>query len=171
MNDSISQDSNIPSAFSLWRYLDHSRYMIFRLRERELAQFGLTPEQAQVLDIIYCAGGSTTINNIVRSTQRQHNSMSTLIARMTRQGLVKKTRIRRDKRAYRIAMTAKGETAYLRMPSESVDQAFSCLSDGEKGSLYSYLNRLLVHAYNMSGVEFDSHFFNENFNHPSPSPD
>ena len=46
--------------FPLWRLLDHTRYMIFRDREMELSEFGLTPEQAFVLDIIHAAGGSTT---------------------------------------------------------------------------------------------------------------
>lgn len=171
MNGNDAQDNNIPSSYALWRYLDHARYMIFRLRERELARIDLTPEQAQVLDIIYTTGGSTTINYIVRSTQRQHNSMSTLIARMTRQGLVKKTRNRRDKRAYRITMTEKGMTAYLSMSGDSIEQSFSSLTDAEKGSLYYYLDRLLTHTYSMSGLDFNSRFVDENNNHSSSSPD
>ena len=169
MNESYAKDDNVPTAYSLWRYLDHARYMVFRLRERELAQLGLTPEQAQVLDIICAAGGSTNINYIVRSTQRQHNSMSTLIARMTRQGLVKKTRTRRDKRAYRITMTEKGMTAYLNMSGDSIEQSFSSLSDVDKSTFFKYLIQLLVHVYEMSGLEFYSRFDSENNNHSSKS--
>ncbi len=84
--------------FPLWRLLDHTRYMMFRDREVELSRFGLTPEQAFVLDIIHSAGGSTTINRIVEMSQRKHNSISALVDRMAKQGLLRKQRTRRDHR-------------------------------------------------------------------------
>jgi MarR family transcriptional regulator, organic hydroperoxide resistance regulator len=151
----------LPNSYSLWRYLDHARYMVFRLREKELAQSGLTPEQAQILDIIYTAGGFTTINFIVKSTQRQHNSISTLIARMSLQGLVKKTRTRRDKRAYRITITEKGVTAYLSLSNNSIEQAFSGLTDDEKNALFYYLERLLTRLYELAGINFNSRLNDE----------
>ena len=169
MSEIFASKRIFPTSYMLWRYLDHARYMVFRARERELAQSGLTPEQAQVLDIIYTAGGSTTINFIVRSTQRQHNSISTLIARMSRQGLVKKTRTRRDKRAYRISITEKGATAYLRLTNDSIEQAFSDLNDDEKKALFYYLERLLTHLYELAGVNFSSRLNNEDENDPSRS--
>jgi DNA-binding MarR family transcriptional regulator len=171
MSETNSIKQILPTSYALWRYLDHARYMIFRLRERELAQSGLTPEQAQILDIISTADGSTTINFIVKSTQRQHNSISTLIARMTRQGLVKKTRTRRDRRAYRITMTEKGVTAYLNMTSNSIEQAFSGLTDIEKSTLYYCLTRLLVHTYDMTGLNFSSRFIDDDNNQSLTSTD
>jgi MarR family transcriptional regulator, organic hydroperoxide resistance regulator len=154
----------LPNSYALWRYLDHARYMVFRLREKELAQSGLTPEQAQILDIIYTAGGFTTINFIVKSTQRQHNSISTLIARMSRQGLVKKTRTRRDKRAYRITITEKGSTAYLSLTNHSIEQAFSDLKDDEKRALFYNLERLLAHLYELAGISFSTRLNDEENN-------
>ena len=154
MNHNESSNNGTSIYYSAWRKLDHARYMIFRLREKELAQVGLTPEQAQVLDIIYEAGGSTSINTIVQATQRQHNSMSTLITRMARQGLVRKTRTRRDKRVYRVTLTEKGITSYLSAPKEIFDRAFSCLSEKEIDIFGDYLKRIYVHVYELSGIEF-----------------
>ncbi len=147
--------------FRIWRYLDHTRYMIFRLREKELARVGLTPEQAHVLDIVQKAGGSTTINSIVKATQRQHNSTSTLVTRMTRQGLVRKTRTRRDRRAYRITITEKGLAMFEKMPRESVDQAFSFLAAEEKEKLLFIMDRVLSNVYELHGTRFDLHFLVE----------
>jgi DNA-binding MarR family transcriptional regulator len=155
MDQHFFSNNNDPTEYTLWRVLDHARYMIFRLREKELAQVGLTPEQAQVLDIIYEAGGSTSINTIVRATQRQHNSISTLITRMTRQGLVRKTKTRRDKRVFRVTLTEKGANAYLTKPNELIAQAFSCLSKKENNELHSYLRRVFIHGYELSGVKYD----------------
>lgn len=151
-NESSNNDTSI--YYSAWRRLDHARYMIFRLREKELAQVGLTPEQTQVLDIIYEAGGSSSINTIVQATQRQHNSMSTLITRMARQGLVRKTRTRRDKRVYRVTLTEKGISAYLSAPKEIFDKAFSCLSNKELDELGDFLQRIYVHVYELSGIPY-----------------
>ncbi len=138
--------------FPLWRLLDHTRYMIFRMREKELAEYNLTPEQAFVLDIIHASGGSTTINSIVEMSQHRHNSISALINRMARQGLLKKNRTRRDKRAFRIVSTAKGEELLGRASRGSVHDAFSCLESSEKLQLEALLNRLMSRAYSASGV-------------------
>jgi len=154
-------ESDKQGDFLLWKYLDHTRYMIFRSREKELAQFGLTPEQAYVLDILHAAGGSTTINRIVESTQRQHNSISTLISRMARQGLVRKTRTRRDKRAYRIALTAKGDALFDAIPQHSITNAFLCLTARQKNELIRYLDRLLVSAYESVGHQWDPHLLED----------
>ncbi len=154
MNQQNSSSYEASIYYSTWRKLDHARYMIFRLREKELAQVGLTPEQAQILDIIYEAGGSTSINTIVQVTQRQHNSMSTLITRMAAQGLVRKTRTRRDKRIFRVTMTEKGMTAYLAKPREVFEQAFSCLSQHDLDELNDYLKRIYIHVYELSGIEY-----------------
>ncbi len=138
--------------FPLWRLLDHTRYMLFRLREKELARFSLTPEQAFVLDIIHASGGSTTINSIVEMSQHRHNSISALINRMAKQGLLKKNRTRRDRRAFRIVSTVKGEELLTKVPRGSLHDAFSCLGPAEKRELELLLNRLMVSAYEASGV-------------------
>ena len=140
--------------FPLWRLLDHTRYMIFRSREKELAEFNLTPEQAFVLDIIHASGGSTTINSIVGMSQHKHNSISALINRMARQGLVRKNRTRRDKRAFRIVSTPKGEDLLKKVPRDSVCTNLSCLRPAEKKQLASLLTRLLINAYDVAGVSY-----------------
>ena len=89
----------------LWRLLDHTRFMISRLREKELDEFGLTPEQVHILDIISHTKGYTTINDIVEITQRKHNSISTQIDRMAKQGLVSRKRNSVDNRKYEITIT------------------------------------------------------------------
>ena len=154
MNESTSRQANMNEIdFPLWRLLDHTRYIIFRLREKELAEIGLTPEQAFVLDMLHSAGGETTINRIVEMTQRKHNSMSALVDRMAKQGLLKKRRLRSDKRAYRILSTDKGEGVFQKISRESVYRTFSCFTPDEKAELGDYLNRLLTSAYNSAGME------------------
>ena len=137
--------------FSLWRMLDHARFMIARSREMELSKYDLTPEQSHVLDILRESEGSTTINQLVDITQRQHHSISTLIDRMTRQGLVSKKKAGVDKRKYEVLVTEKGKEMAEKMTRNSVDMIFSCLTEEEKTQLRSSMIKLTIEAYRMLG--------------------
>ncbi len=143
--------------FRLWKLLDHTKFMIGRLREMELARYGLTPEQVHVLDIISQSGGSTTINEIVDLTMRQHHSISTLINRMQRQGLVNKLKTADDKRIFKVFITDKGLTLLKKVSRDSIMNTFSSLSEEEKVDLDSHLHRLLIKAYDLLGKEYKPH--------------
>jgi DNA-binding MarR family transcriptional regulator len=133
--------------FSLWRVLDHARFMIARSREMELSKYDLTPEQSHVLDILQESDGSTSINQLVEITQRQHHSISTLIDRMTRQGLVSKKKAGVDKRKYEVVITAKGREMVAKMTHDSVNTIFSRLTPEEKKQLRMDLLKLTEEAY------------------------
>ena len=134
------------TAFSLWRVLDHTRFIIARSREKELARYGLTPEQSHVLDILQETDGSSTINEIVELTQRQHHSISTLIDRMTKQGLVSKRKGTDDKRKYEVAITVKGRELAQKMSRESISAIFAVLNESEMAQLRALLRRLDTEA-------------------------
>jgi DNA-binding MarR family transcriptional regulator len=135
--------------FTLWRILDHARFMISRSREMELTRLGMTPEQSHVLDILNESGGSTTINELVDITQRQHHSISTLIDRMHKQKLVTKRKSGTDRRQYEVVITQKGEHLVKNMTRESISAIFACLNKEEMELLKSYLIRLTGEAYRM----------------------
>lgn len=137
----------------LWRLLDHTRFMISRLREKELDEFGLTPEQVHILDIISHTKGYTTINDIVEITQRKHNSISTQIDRMAKQGLVSRKRNSVDNRKYEITITKRGQALLDRVSHDSFDKTFSCLSESDKKQLREYLVCLLENTYSLLGAK------------------
>ncbi|MBI2851229.1 MAG: MarR family transcriptional regulator [Chloroflexi bacterium] len=141
--------------FKLWRFLDHTRYAISRVRELELARFGLTPEQAYVLDLLSDRGGSTTMNDIMDVTLRQHHTISTLVDRMAKHGLVEKKRSATDGRKYRIVMTKKGGELFQNVTRESITMAFSPLSIEDKRELSSLLKRLLTKAYELNDKQYN----------------
>ncbi len=144
-------------AFTLWRILDHARFMIARSREKELSAYGLTPEQSHVLDVLMESGGSTTINQLVQITQRQHHSISTLIDRMTKQGLVSKSKGGSDKRRYEVAITTKGRELARRMSRHSIEEIFSCLSPEEMTEMRDGLRRLTRRAYDVLHLDPSEH--------------
>ena len=135
--------------FKLWRLLDHTRFMIARSRKMELAQFGLTPEQAYLLDLVNQNGGSTTINEIVTLTLRQHHTISTQINRMAKQGLVNKIQNHDDRRKYSIVLTEKGRSLFKGVTRDSIRTTFACLSEEDKVELTSRLTQLNDRAYDI----------------------
>ncbi len=151
MSKPVEQPAPIDPEFQFWRILDHTRFMIGRAREKELAQFGLTPEQSHVLDILIARGGSITINEIAEITQRQHHSISTLVARMSRQGLVTKRKNLTDLRKWDVFITNKGEQVFRNVTQDSIHHIVSCLPEAERKTCKYGLLCLLKRAYEELG--------------------
>ncbi len=137
--------------FGVWRLLDHARFLIARLRERELASFGITPEQAFVLDILNEGHGSSTINEIVGITERRHHSISTLVRRMIDQGLVSRSMNAGDRRSFDIHITEKGQGLFDRITRDSVIDVFNCLDGESMNQLAGHLRKLLESARQHDG--------------------
>ena len=141
-------------SFGLWRLLYHTAFVINRSRQKELAQYGVTPEQAHVLDILYQSQGMATIRDIVNITMRQHHSISTLVGRMATQGLLKKVRSPADARQYNVVITEKGKKLFRTITRRSITDIFSCLSDSDRQALDNRLKKLMEKAYQAIEKEY-----------------
>ena len=62
----------------------------------ELAQYGITREKSLVIHLLYNSHCSSTLNYLANAAMRQHNSMSTLVRRMDKAGLVKRVKNQED---------------------------------------------------------------------------
>jgi DNA-binding MarR family transcriptional regulator len=136
----------------LWTLMDNTHYGIARTRLLEIAQYGMTKEQAQILYIIKTNGGSVTLGKIATYSMRQHHSISTLINRMERVGLVKKTKLPNEK-AFRIIATTKGKAMYSKLTRESIDFVFAALTAEEKETLNGLLLKLQKASRNLLGLD------------------
>ncbi len=135
----------------LWAALDTAGFAILRLRKLELAKLNLTSEQSMVLSVIQHCGGSTTAKDIERFTTRQHHSISTLINRMVKSGLVIKTKSPNEK-MYRILMTPEGEKQYNSITTDSIEMIFDSLTDKTKREFAGLLLSLYSEASGLLGM-------------------
>jgi hypothetical protein len=85
----------------LWKFLDHSAFLINRTRKQEMAVYSLTPEKANVPDILHKSSGRVTIRKIADITMRRHNPISILVNRMVRQGYIDKIGLKKCLRQVR----------------------------------------------------------------------
>jgi DNA-binding MarR family transcriptional regulator len=152
--------TNLDNSHDIWVLLDRTHFAVTRSRLLELAQFNLTKEQAQVLYVLRYFGGSATMTQIASFTLRQHHSVSTLVIRMEKTGLVKKVKIPKNK-VYKVVMTKKGKDIYERVTRESIEMVFSSLSPADKRKLALYLIQLQKRAYSLLGLDYKPPFLKQ----------
>jgi DNA-binding MarR family transcriptional regulator len=159
-NNTARNEKNSPADYigdnNVWWLLDNAKSAISRLRDMELAKINITPEQAAILTIL-AKGDKSTITEISEYWLRQRNSVSTLINRMEKQGLVKKIKYPHIKEL-EIVITPKGQSLNSRITRQSVYQVFEVLSVEEKQVLAHYLKLLAVRSRSLLGASLDLYF-------------
>lgn len=138
--------------FELWVLLDHARSVLSRSRELELAQYGLTTEQAGVLHTLLNKGGSATNSEIAGTVVRAYNSVTTLVNRMEKLGLVAKDKSPQD-RKYLVTVTDKGRGIYEKVTRNSIRMSFSDLSAEDKQKFLAYLTHIIKKSRDMLGMD------------------
>jgi MarR family 2-MHQ and catechol resistance regulon transcriptional repressor len=122
-------------ALRAW-FLSHRTHELLRKCEDKVyGKYNLTTEQYTMLAIIKYLGGPVRITDIARWSGRSTNSISMIIDRMFKAGLVKRARDRKDRRAVFVTITSKAENALepaTRAGLEFIQATLSPLSDEEK---------------------------------------
>jgi DNA-binding MarR family transcriptional regulator len=157
--NSLSPDYAIhhDSDFDMWVLMDNAHFAVARARFLEIAQYELTKEQAQVLYVLQNSGGSATQAQIADFTMRQHHSVSTLVNRMSKDGLVEKEKYPNGK-GFRINITKKGSEKYQKVTKDSVKMIFSSLSPDERQQLARHLKQLYKTARKLLGLDYKPPF-------------
>jgi MarR family transcriptional regulator, organic hydroperoxide resistance regulator len=107
------KDESIVESYRLFQLLRYTADAIHRAREYELKKYNLTPEQAGALVCILSLGNNATQAELSRWLFRLPNSITILINRMEKMGLVKKRPDKKRKNIIRLSLTKKGYEAYL----------------------------------------------------------
>lgn len=117
---------------------------MFKLRERELHQYGITPEQAGFLFCIQVIGEEATPAKISRYTIREPHSVSAMLDRMEKKGLIKKVKDLDRINMIRVVITDRGRRAYQQSTyRKSIHNIMSHLATEKRAQLRSLLETLL----------------------------
>jgi DNA-binding MarR family transcriptional regulator len=113
MDKTHSDDKkDIVNDYRLFQLLRYTADAIHRAREHELKKYNLTPEQAGALVCILSLGNNATQAELSRWLFRLPNSVTILINRMEKLGLVKRKPDKKRKNIIRLSLTKKGYEAY-----------------------------------------------------------
>ncbi|MCK5434702.1 MAG: winged helix-turn-helix transcriptional regulator, partial [Dehalococcoidales bacterium] len=106
------------------------------------AEYGITTEQFSVLAAVKSRDGSLRPTDLAYLLERSPNSISMLIDRMVKAGLVKRTRDRRDRRVVNVSLTSKGENALKPAMPASWEFIQKILSPIPYEDIYALANQL-----------------------------
>jgi DNA-binding MarR family transcriptional regulator len=130
-------------SFELFKALRQTQILITKARQQELRECDTTTSQAAVLDCIANSNNRANPTQISKWLFLKAQSVSTLLNRMEKAGLVARSQDPDRKNAVRVVMTNKGKKIYSQVTERrSISQMFAFLSDEERKQLMSLLNKL-----------------------------
>lgn len=157
--EAMKNFSSVDQDYKLWVLLGQAEHAVFKAREKELSHCSITTVQAAVLFIIQAIGNEATPAEISRWLFRESHSVSGLLSRMEKEGLVRKVKDLDRKNLVRVTLTEKGQQAYHRSTKRrSIREIMSCLSEEEHQQLTSCLERLRNKALKELGVNLKPPF-------------
>jgi len=139
--------------YELWLLLSKTRSAIFKARHKKFGQY-MHPNQAAALVMIWRYDGQVTLATLANQLFLEPHSISELIDRMQKKGLVTKTRDNTRANVVRVSITDKGR----RICSELVQADFirglmSELSAKQRKQLWSCLSILFRATLRELGME------------------
>ena len=124
----------------IWALVRSVNHLMNRLRTRELAGYGLTVPQAGVLRHVQELGARATPTTLARAMFRQPTSVSAILTRMEKQGLVKRVQGQARKNQVCIELTPKGKQLRRQaLMNETVSRVMARLSPAALARLESDL--------------------------------
>jgi len=115
--------------------------------ERDLRPFGISPIQVGVmycLDVMNETGVSPTPSEISRWLSRKPNTITALLRRMEKQGLIRLKRDSKVKGPILVERTENGKNIYIEAVknTSAISSAFTCLTSNQRRHLRQYLEKL-----------------------------
>ena len=129
--------------FTIWLLLHQAEQALGILRRKELRRYNLSREESSVLFAVTVLEDKATPARIARQVLRTPQSISELLVRMEKKGLVKRVDDLLKKKNIKVSLTKKGHDSFDQLVQiESIENALSCLSPEERYSLGESLLKL-----------------------------
>jgi MarR family 2-MHQ and catechol resistance regulon transcriptional repressor len=141
-----------------WRQVYQTYNLLKQCQDQICGEYGLTVEQYSVLVVLNYAGGSARVTDIAEWLVHSANSISMIVDRMVKVGLVKRTRDRVDRRVVWVAPTSKGNDALKQAHLavlKFVRRVFQPLSSEEENTLSSLLGTVKYEIMKYNNPELD----------------
>ena len=127
----------------LWALLSQASNALGRVADSELSQAGISMMQAAVLVFVKNSKEPVIPAHISRWLFREPHTVSQLLMRMEKQGLVKRTKDLDRKNQVRITLTEKGEKAFQQQSEmRGIGRILSTLTPEECNKLGASLKKL-----------------------------
>jgi DNA-binding MarR family transcriptional regulator len=154
----------------LWFMIHRTHEMLKMCEDRVFGEYKLTTEQYVVLVTIKYLDGPVRPTDIARWLGRSPNSISMMVDRMVKAGLLRRVRARKDRRVVWLTITSKGETVLkpaVMAGFKFIQKILSQVSHDDRHTLMKLLDKLQYAAatYLDSGADMEETRRNEAKSH------
>lgn len=151
-------DKTILESYRLFHLLRQTSDSIYKVREVELKPYNITPEQAGALVCIQTLGSQATPAELSRWLFRQRNSITILLNRMQRLGLIEKRVNKHRKNSITLSLTEKGYDAYRKaIEFRAYYPIIEVLPEGKRKQLWSLLQTIRLKVFGDLGLDAGIH--------------
>ena len=141
--DPINEDDD----YNLMALINQTSHAFSLARTRELSEHGLSMMRAAVLLVLQARDNNATPTEISQWLLREPHTISALLDRMEKDGLVRRYRDMHRRNTVRVAMTEKGRNAYqASLERATFHRVMSVLSREEREHLRNAMTRLWLRA-------------------------
>lgn len=129
--------------YELWLLLARTHYHVKQARTRELHRYGISPEQAGILFYVHNCGNNAIPADISRWMIREPQTITSILNRMLKKGLIDKKQDAERKNVIRISLTPKGlEVLKHAEKRYSFHRILSTLTEEKRQALHDILDEL-----------------------------
>ena len=137
--DPINNDDD----YNLIAVINQTGHAISLARGRELGKYSLSMMRAAVLLVLQIRDNNATPTEISQWLLREPHTISALLDRMEKDGLIRRFRDMRKKNTVRVTMTEKGRDAYqASLKRETFHNIMSVLTDEEREQLRATMSKV-----------------------------
>ena len=143
MVKNYSRESDLLEKHQIFSLLRLTADAVHRVREFELQKYGISPQQAAALICIHSLHDQATPAELSRWLFREPNSITILLNRMHKLGLIEKKADTKRKNQIRLSLTPKGyETYNIAIEFESFSSLLNIFPKSKRRQLYTLLMQL-----------------------------
>jgi DNA-binding MarR family transcriptional regulator len=158
-------------ALRAWFLTHRTRDVLRTCEDQIFGEYGLTTEQYAVLSTMKLLNDPVRITDLARGLERSTNSVSMIVDRMVKAGLITRKRDRKDRRTVFVTITSKAEKALepaTRAGLQFIQEILSPLSDEDKRTFISLHDIVKYKAlqYLNPGLDIEEMRRNEITNQP-----
>lgn len=146
---------------NLYILLDQADSIVTNAVELELKHLQMTQPQVRVLTMLSREDRPVTLDELANWTLKEFNSVSTLINRMEKKGLIKKIKKEGELKTY-VVLTEKGSDLYHKNVTErSIHLIFEKLTTNEQQQLHYLLKKVRDTTRDLLGMDYRPPFLIE----------
>ena len=148
MTDGPYQPESIHLESSLGYYLTKARNVLVERTDRAVAHLGLTTQQIGVI-LLLSRGRATTPFELSRAMSYDSGSMTRMLDRLEKKGLIARSRSDKDRRVVKLGLTPQGGHAASQLPSIGADvlnEQLRGFSGADLATLIDLLSRFIANG-------------------------